>query len=353
MFVLKILLWPLAVLYDAVTRVRNYLFDIGRKPSFEFETFVINVGNLSVGGTGKTPHVELLINLLADRFKVATLSRGYGRKSKGFLIADKNSSATLLGDEPMQFYYKFGEKVTVTVGEERAYAIPCILHEREDTQIILLDDAYQHRYVKPNINILLSDYTRPFYSDWVLPAGRLRESRSGAKRADAVIVTKCPESLSAAEQEAICTEVRRYAGEEKPVYFTYVNYLKPQSVFDKFADIPKKIVFFAGIANPLAVIEKLGREYDLLEAVRFSDHHAFSIKDVKQLTGKAKALGRDVALLTTEKDMVRLLAPEFADMLKDIPFFYIPIEVKFLEGKQKFEDWILKSVYSKYSSDKF
>lgn len=352
MFVLKILLWPFAVLYDAVTRVRNYLFDIGRKPSFSFETFVINVGNLTVGGTGKTPHVEFLIRVLVGEYKTATLSRGYGRKSRGFLLADKNSDADLLGDEPMQFYHKYGEKVTVAVGEERAHAIPCILHEREDTKVILLDDAYQHRYVKPDINILLSDYSRPFYKDLVLPAGRLRESRKGADRADAVIVTKCPELLSAAEQDAIRNNVRRYAGKDKPVYFTTIKYLKPVPVFKKVEDIPKKIVFFAGIANSSPVIEKISKDFDLLESVKFSDHHTYTLKDVKNLIAKATEFGNDTGLLTTEKDMVRLLTPEFSEMLKAIPFFYIPIEVKFLEGKQKFEEWILNSVHSKYSSDK-
>jgi tetraacyldisaccharide 4'-kinase len=352
MFVLKILLWPFAVLYDAVTRVRNYLFDIGRKPSFSFETFVVNVGNLTVGGTGKTPHVELLINVLADHYKIATLSRGYGRKSRGFLLADKNSDADLLGDEPMQFYHKYGDKVTVAVGEERAHAIPCILHEVEDTKVILLDDAYQHRYVKPDINILLSDYSRPFYKDLVLPAGRLRESRKGADRADAVIVTKCPELLTLEEQKVITNDVRKYAGKEKPVYFTTIKYLKPVPVFKKSEDIPKKIVFFAGIANPSQVIEKISKDYQLQESVRFSDHHTYKLKDVEHLIAKARAFGNDTGLLTTEKDMVRLLTPEFAEMLKAIPFFYIPIEVKFLWEKQKFEEWILNSVHSKYSSDK-
>ncbi|MBO9700834.1 MAG: tetraacyldisaccharide 4'-kinase [Sporocytophaga sp.] len=352
MFVLKILLWPFAVLYDAVTRVRNYLFDIEKKPSFSFETFVINVGNLTVGGTGKTPHVEFLIRVLADQYKIATLSRGYGRKSKGFLLADKNSDANLLGDEPMQFFHKYGERVTIAVGEERAHAIPCILHEREDTKVILLDDAYQHRYVKPDINILLSDYSRPFYKDWVLPAGRLRESRKGADRADAVIVTKCPDLISPSERDDISNNVRKYAGKEKPVYFTTIKYLKPVPVFKKTEDIPKKIVFFAGIANPSQVIEKISNDYNLKESVRFPDHHTYTIKDVGHLIAKAKEFGSDTGLLTTEKDMVRLLTPEFAEMLKGIPFFYVPIEVKFLEGKQKFEDWILNSVHSKYSSDK-
>jgi tetraacyldisaccharide 4'-kinase len=196
--VLRILLLPVAWLYEGITRLRNWLYDKGYKKSTSFPLPVISVGNLTVGGTGKTPHVEYLVRLLKDQRQLVTLSRGYGRQTKGFLIADEQANAATIGDEPMQFYQKFGHQIKVAVGEKRVPAIEQILRLYPKTEIILLDDAFQHRAVRPCFSILLSDYHRPFYTDFVLPAGRLRESRKGAGRADAVIFSKCPQNLSAA-----------------------------------------------------------------------------------------------------------------------------------------------------------
>ena len=192
MILLRILLFPFSWLYYLITQIRNRLYDRGLKPSVKFELPVICVGNLTVGGTGKTPMIEHLIRLLQNRFKVATLSRGYGRATKGIRIAGPSENASTIGDEPFQFYTKFGKRITVAVGEERALAIPTILQECSDTQIILLDDGFQHRKVSPGFSILLTDYHRPFYNDFLLPSGRLRESRWGAERADVIVVTKCP-----------------------------------------------------------------------------------------------------------------------------------------------------------------
>jgi tetraacyldisaccharide 4'-kinase len=222
-FLLRILLFPITIIYWMVTALRNHLFDINYSRSFQFEPHVINIGNLSVGGSGKTPTVEYLIRLLKDKYVLATLSRGYRRTTKGFRLADQNDNYLSIGDEPFQYYSKFGHQVSVAVGEDRALAIPSILLERDNTQVILLDDAYQHRTVKPDLNILLTEFKKPFTSDYVLPSGRLRESRNGARRADIVLVTKCPEYVDASVQERLAQEIRKYSGPEVPVFFTRIR----------------------------------------------------------------------------------------------------------------------------------
>src|SRR5258706_3745257 len=204
------LLFPFSILYDLVTRIRNRLYDIGHKKSFRFETTVVGVGNLNVGGSGKTPMIEYLVKLLLPQHKVATLSRGYGRKTSGLRFATKSDTADTLGDEPFQFFRKFDHEVLVTVGEDRAYAIPNILLHRPLTDIILMDDAFQHRAVDPQLSILLTDYRQPFYSDWVLPAGNLREARAGAHRSDVVVITKCPGDTPPETCIAIEKSVQRY-----------------------------------------------------------------------------------------------------------------------------------------------
>lgn len=188
---LKIILAPFTLLYQSITSIRNKLYDSGKWHSATFNLPVINVGNLNVGGSGKTPHIEYIIALLRSQYKIATLSRGYGRKTKGFLIASESSSVTEIGDEPAQIKDKFPD-IIVSVGEDRLLAIPQLLRKYPDTDVILLDDAFQHRSVRPGLNILLTTFDKPFYEDHVLPLGRLRESPQGYKRADIIIVTKCP-----------------------------------------------------------------------------------------------------------------------------------------------------------------
>ena len=192
---LKFLLYPFSLLYGLITDFRNVLFDKGFKSQTGFDIPIINVGNLTVGGTGKSPQIEYLIRLLADTYQVASLSRGYGRKTKGYILADEHANAEQIGDEPMQFFQKFGSKISVVVSEKRVEGVQQLLQEKPTTELILLDDAYQHRYITPSFNILLMDYHRPFYEDLTFPAGRLRERRRGANRADCIVVSKCPENL--------------------------------------------------------------------------------------------------------------------------------------------------------------
>src|SRR4051812_38727618 len=198
MKIVRLLLYPFAVLYNLVTRLRNHLYDIGHKPAFQFETPVITIGNLNVGGSGKTPMVEYLVELLKKDFKVATLSRGYRRETKGYRTATDSDTVRHIGDEPMQLFRKFGKDINVIVGEDRVFAIPNILHDFPETNVILLDDALQHRSVRARLSILVTEYSHPFYNDFVLPFGRLREARRGASRSDIVVVTKCVEGISAA-----------------------------------------------------------------------------------------------------------------------------------------------------------
>jgi tetraacyldisaccharide 4'-kinase len=341
----KILLYPFAVLYDLITRVRNYLYNTGRRGSIQFDANVISVGNLTIGGTGKTPHIEYLIRILKNHYKVATLSRGYGRKTKGFRLADENSSASSLGDEPFQYYKKFGKEIAVAVGEERALAIPSILMEKEETQVILLDDAYQHRSVRPLLNILLSDYNKPFYEDFLLPAGRLRESRRGANRADLIVVSKCPNNLSQPQQLEITKAVSKYTKSNTPVFFTGIKYGLPIDFSDKqYTTIGRKIVLVTGLANAKPLVEYVKQNYTLSKHFEYPDHFDYKSTDVMSICSAFNILNKqnDHILMTSEKDMVKLINPMFKDIISRVPFFYLPIEIYFLKDREKFDELIGK-----------
>jgi tetraacyldisaccharide 4'-kinase len=348
MVFLKIILLPFSFIYYLLTAFRNHLYNIGYSHSFEFEVPVINVGNLRVGGTGKTPHVEYLIRLLLDRYQLATLSRGYGRKSRGFIIASDQSDPYQIGDEPMQYYSKFGKDITVTVCEDRAYAIPQILFEKEETRLILLDDAYQHRSVKPGLNILLSDYKNPFYNDFVMPSGRLRESRKGASRADAVIISKCPADLNEAQMKDITGQVRRYSKAGTPVYFSALKYDSPKAVYANTVMITDKgssVLLFSGIADPESLKEKVSAEYHLAGNIDFPDHHKYSKKDILSIVKRFKEIPSEMKfMLTTEKDMVKLLNSGIKEIFSEFPVFYIPVEVYFLKDKQKFDEQVIQAI---------
>ncbi len=337
---LRLLLTPFAWLYALVMAVRNQLYDLNLKKTHRFPVPVLGVGNLSVGGTGKTPHVEYLVRLLGAQYRVATLSRGYGRQTKGFRLAGDADSAATLGDEPYQLYRKFAPAVTVAVGERRAEAIPAILRAHPGTDVIILDDAYQHRSVTPNLSILLTDYSRPFFRDHVLPAGRLREARSGAARAHAVIVTKCPAGLSPARQQEIASAVRRYARPEVPVFFTGIRYGAPVA-FGSEKTFHPDVVLVSGLANP-APLESYAREqFGLRAHLAFRDHHRYGEADLRRMEGTlAQTGGR--ALLVTEKDYVKLVSPAFAGFTGRLPFFYLPMEVFFLDGGGRFNEMVRK-----------
>jgi tetraacyldisaccharide 4'-kinase len=339
----RILLWPLAVLYDAITRFRNHLYNIEYKRSFQFETNVVNVGNLSVGGSGKTPMVEYLIKMLSQKYRVATLSRGYGRKTRGFRIANPQDSASTLGDEPYQFFLKFHPRILVTVGEERAMAIPEILHSF-DAEVILLDDAFQHRKVRPQVNILLTEYQQPFYRDWVLPAGRLREARIGAHRADIVVVTKCPQDMSDSYKEAMKMGISSYTRPQTPVFFAGIDYCAPIPL-NEGTSPADRVFLFSGIAKPQPLVEYVAGVFQLEGFKSFPDHHPYSEEDISSiLEAYGKIPGENKMLLTTEKDWVKLLSPPIRLRLSGIPVYYLPIEIRFLDQGADFDKIILDSI---------
>lgn len=341
MTLLRILLFPFSFIYYVVTELRNRMYDQGLKPSVRFEIPVISVGNLSVGGTGKTPMIEYLIRLLQPQYRLATLSRGYGRKSRGFRIADSHDSAATLGDEPFQLYKKYGQKITVSVGEERALAIPLILQEHEDTNVILLDDAFQHRRVVPRFSILLTDYHKPFFNDFILPSGRLRESRGNASRADVIVVTKCPSTVSGNEITAITTLVKRYT--DKPIFFSTIRYGEATPFLNSVQKPIKNITVITAIANADPLIEYVNQNYKLTKHFSYRDHHYYTAEDVR--TWKAFAgQNADTVFLTTEKDKVKLEAPEFQNELRSLCFYYLPIEMEFIKDGQEFEDMVLNVV---------
>ncbi|MEO1050109.1 MAG: tetraacyldisaccharide 4'-kinase [Bacteroidota bacterium] len=341
---LRILLFPFAVLYDIATRFRNHLYNIEHKRSFEFDTNVISVGNLAVGGTGKSPMVEYLIRLLKDKYKVATLSRGYGRRSRGFRIAGEEDSSKTLGDEPYQFYEKFKHEVHVTVGEERALAIPQILFEREDTEVIILDDAYQHRTVKPGLSILLTEYQQPFYDDYVMPAGRLRESRRGAKRADIVVVTKCPKDVSPDSFIDYRKHIQHYTGNDTLIAFAGIKYHEPVRLFGT-VEWNSRVLLFSGIAKSHLLKEYVSSNYDLIEHKVYGDHYAYSVREAEKIRDWYEThRANDAVILTTEKDMVKLLDPEVKALLEDLPLFYLPIETYFIDNGRAFDERVLKMV---------
>jgi tetraacyldisaccharide 4'-kinase len=336
--ILKILLWPFTVLYNLVTKVRNYLYDIGHKPSFQFDTVVICVGNLNVGGSGKTPMIEYLVRLLGDTYSLAVLSRGYGRKTKGIRLANEQDDAFTLGDEPYQYYRKFGKTVTVCVGEERALAIPTILNERPETQVILLDDAFQHRTVVPQFSILLTEFSKPFYKDFLMPFGRLRESRSGAKRADVIIVTKCQPSVP---NEEMVSKLQHYAG-DKPVFFSGLVHKKAEA-FVEGNVIGKKVILVSGIANSAKLEEFVSSNYELVQHFKFGDHHPYSQSDILKIEAAVKAQGAE-SILTTEKDMVKLISTKLKTYLNEKLWFYLPVETVFVNRGSEFDEMVLAVV---------
>ncbi|MDN3689303.1 tetraacyldisaccharide 4'-kinase [Cyclobacterium jeungdonense] len=324
----EILLYPFACIYGAATAFRNRMFDLGLKKSQVFEVPTVVVGNLAVGGTGKTPFVEFLLRHLSSNYRLAVLSRGYGRKTRGFIMADDRTSPQDIGDEPAQMYSKFKEKVKVAVGEERILAIPMILAECGDIQAILLDDAYQHRYLEPGMRILLTTYSRPFFTDRLLPLGRLRESRTNAARADVVVVTKCPLPLSPEQMESYVSRVREFTRPGVPIYFAGLTYGRAYALSSKMKDLPNHLIVVTGIVDPIPLVEELSKNHTVLEVISFPDHHRYSLKDFDSFrTVYDKYRRYHPAILTTEKDAVKMKDGKFRSVLDELPIFVKPVEV--------------------------
>jgi len=329
---LSIILAPFSWLYGAVMKFRNFCYDRGLRKSFAFDQAVISVGNLSMGGTGKTPMIEYLVRLLSKEYSVAILSRGYGRKTRGFRLANNSDDATTIGDEPCQFYKKFKETITVAVCEDRVEGIVQLISSDKSIQVILLDDAFQHRRVRPMFSILLTELAKPFFNDFVLPKGRLREGRLGASRSDVVVVTKCGTLTDELERQ-YKSHIRRYA--TKPVYFSKIAYIKPASLGD--SQIKKDIVLVTGVANSKPMIEHIREKVTVRYHFDYSDHHEYSAGEIEQI--QAKAISLDASILTTEKDFVKI-----ENKVDKKLWFYLPIETQFVKNGSEFDALVLQKI---------
>ena len=331
---------PLSWLYGLGVRLRNQLFEIGLLKSRSFDIPVISVGNITVGGSGKTPHVEYLIRLIKDRAKVAVLSRGYKRKSRGYVLAGEKTTMSDIGDEPFQMKTKFPD-IYVAVDKNRCHGIDTLTGSKEtkDTDVILLDDAFQHRYVKPGINILLVDYHRLIIYDKLLPAGRLREPQNGKSRADIVIITKCPKDLKPMEYRVIIKAMNLYPYQQ--LYFTTLEYdnLRPMFCGEErpLKSISKKenILLLTGIASPKQMIYDLKECSPNITPMTFPDHHQFTKKDIERINDAFAAMQSPKIIITTEKDNARLFGMEgLSDEVRH-NIYILPVKIKFMPGQEK------------------
>jgi len=353
---IRILLFPFSLVYALIVTIRNWLFDKGILRSSAFSLPIICVGNLAVGGTGKSPMVEWLIRLLKDQYPIAVLSRGYKRKTRGYALANASTTALDIGDEPMQFHSKFPD-VTIAVGEERIVAIPQLLHDRPATRAIILDDAFQHRTVRAGLNVLLTDYSNLFTRDWWLPSGDLRDAPSSYRRAGIIVVTKCPAELSEEQRRAIVTEIGPRGHQQ--VLFSTIRYGQPYHITQGIGpgaarghgettvaqttliDNTIEVLLVTGIANPAPLKQWLDQHSRTYYEIAYGDHHIFTIDDLRSITRRFGSIQAEKKIiLTTEKDAVRLI--KFRQELEGLPFYVLPIAPGFLFGDEpRFTDLIV------------
>ncbi len=343
MKLLRFLLFPFAVVYDVITRIRNWFFNIGILKATSFNVPVIAVGNLSVGGTGKSPQIEYLIRLLKDNYRIAVLSRGYKRKTKGFQVVNDTHKAEDVGDEPLQFYKKFKTAITVAVDADRTNGIQQLLQHKNPLEVVLLDDAYQHRKVTANSYILLTKYNDLYVDDFVLPTGNLRESSRGAKRAKVIVVTKCPENLSKVAQEKIVQKLKPKSYQK--VFFTTIVYDENLKGTDELAisDLKdKEVLLVTGIANPTTLLRFLKERGVNFKHLNFPDHHNFTQQDIENIQKNFDGLqSQEKIILTTEKDYMRLEG-------KVNPLNYISIKSDFIERGNEFDSDVLEWIKDFY-----
>jgi len=352
---MKLLLWPFARLYGCIIMLRNFLFNSGILPQKKFEFPVICIGNLKTGGTGKSPHVFYLANQLKSNYKVTILSRGYGRISKGFRFVNSNDPASLVGDESLQ-YAQLLPEVTVSVCEKRVEGIEQIILKNGNPAILILDDAYQHRYVKAGFNVLLTEYNDLYIDDDLLPAGRLREPISSAKRANCIIVTKCPPSITDAEMKKKRARLNLLSNQH--LYFSFIRYNDVLTGNEQkkvlLSELKNKcILLLTGIANPTSLNNFLLDNCFKLEEVKFPDHHIFTVADMVQLRKKFDMFANansnnETIIITTRKDEMRLQKPELKMLIKDLPISVIDIDINFV-GNQSVEfNQIIKNYVESY-----
>ncbi len=335
---IRLLLLPFSLLYGLGVSIRDFFYRRKLLISVKFNLPVISVGNLSVGGAGKTPHIEYLIRLLQPFLNVATLSRGYRRKTQGYQIVRPFNTADDVGDEPLMFARKFPD-VFVTVNESRELGIPQIMQHAPQTQAILLDDAFQHRSVQPGLNILLTEYSRPFTRDYLLPSGRLREWRSAYRRADIIVVSKCPPDLTEKEKEAMVAEIKPFPFQD--IFFSSYRYLPPYYIFNPNYRIDLQedvsVLLVCAIAGTDYLMNHLESRAGTVRVKEFEDHHYFSSTDLEDIERLFNTMpGGKKIILTTEKDAMRMEMHRQWLLEKKLPVMVLPVEVYF-----HFEDGIL------------
>jgi tetraacyldisaccharide 4'-kinase len=343
----KILLFPISFLYGIITAIRNLFYDWGLIKAHIFREHIISVGNLAVGGTGKSPHIEYLIGLLKHEFSVATLSRGYRRKTSGYMEAFVENTAEEVGDEPKQFKSKFPE-VAVAVDANRVRGIKRLLKKNQKPDIILLDDAFQHRRIKPGLNILLTDFRNLFVKDSMLPGGLLREYPSNYNRADIIIITKTPERITNLDLKVYSKEINLLPHQK--LFFSWIKFgsLRYFSDSEFKIDIPQQLFKFnvmviTGIANPYSLITYVKEYANSIVHKNYGDHHHFSLQEVEQLRKEFNSIsGENKLIITTEKDFMRMQKPELLEALTGLPLFILPIEIDFKNKTDEFNDSILR-----------
>lgn len=330
------------MVYALVMRLRNHLYDIGYKKEISFDVMTIGVGNLVMGGSGKTPLTEYLIMLLKDKFKIAVLSRGFGRSTSWIRMVTTEETVRSVGDEPIQVFRKFASDVIVAVGANRLIAIPQILQENPEVDLIVLDDIYQHRKVKPTLNLLLTNFSSPFYFDFVFPAGWLREPRRGARRADAVLVSKCPSKMTQEDMNRFKQSIKKYS--EAPVFFTSVKYEDPVP-FGDATKMDSPIVLVSAIANNYLFRDYCSSEYTVIKHFTFEDHHYYTEQEVQNISEFARS--KNASIITTEKDMVKLI--DHKQIIGTASWFYLPVSVYFLNDEKDFHGMILAKARALHS----
>lgn len=351
MKVLRLLLFPFSLLYGLVVYLRNLAYDKGIFSSRVFDLPVISIGNLAVGGAGKSPMTEYLISLLKEKYSVATLSRGYGRKTKGYYLVETTSTAEDVGDEPLQFKNKFPE-ITVAVCEDRIYGIEKL---RKAQDLIIMDDAYQHRAVKPGYSILLFDYNQVFKWQWFLPTGNLREPLAGRKRADIIIISKAPTTITESEKQKVLNKIAPLRGQE--TFFSAISYdkliLADHSKSRSLSTIntASQIIVLTGIAYPQPLLKELKQRSPHVIHHDYPDHHPYTRKNIIKLAQAFIGLkGADKLIITTEKDMQRLKGAEGFELIASFPVYYLPISVQILENEDRFncliQTYVTRNLYN-------
>lgn len=349
-----LLLYPISRIYGAVVYMRNKFFDWGVYSQCKFDVPVVVVGNISVGGTGKTPHVEYIVDILRHKYNIGVVSRGYKRQTKGFVMATPDSTPSDIGDEPFQIYRKFGKEISVAVCEDRVEGINELLNINPEINLLVLDDAFQHRYVKPTVAVVITEFNRPVFNDYLLPYGRLRESKASLSRADIVVVSKCPDSPKGVDLMLYDRNLDLFPYQK--AFFSKFEYGSLVPVFPKLApSIPPSLDFLtdkdmvltvAGIGNPKPFVKHI-RKYKARVWVNiFPDHHNFDKSDFDLIKQRFAAMrGYNKFIITTEKDAVRIVAnPDFPDALKPY-IYYLPIKVKILKNEsQAFADFLEKKI---------